>query len=201
MGIEVWRLRRPLIAGVSADTLRSRERAPRDATRPSAVMPESVGPAAQPARDSSGAEAIPGRSRESGSAVAPFTVYCLRHQNAVLLMAPENAKAGRRFAADLLAALTGVWGGEVAQLVFAWPQAGLEDNAASAGRALGAFVGRVFDDNTGGITLVSAEVLERLGPGFDLPAEGLLLPPIDELMVDGEKKRLLWRDIESRLGS
>lgn len=124
----------------------------------------------------------------------------LSRDGAALLAQPADPKAARRFAADLLAAITGVWGGQCRQLIFEWPQAGIDASEESMAKALGAFVAKQVSDNDGGLTLIGAEVVDRLGR-VPVPDECLVIPAIDELMINGEKKRALWQEIVRRSDS
>lgn len=107
-----------------------------------------------------------------------------------MLVALGQAKTERRFALDVLAAASGVFGGETAQLAFDWPQPGVENNPDTARRALAAFVAKQLGDRPDGQVLIGAEVVERLEAA---PDGCLVLPAMAELMVDGERKRALWQ--------
>lgn len=127
--------------------------------------------------------------------VAPFMVICLSKGDALILIEPTDVKTGRRFAVDVLSAVSGIWGGSVAQLAFDWPQPGIANNEATVTRALGAFISKQVSDNGDGITLIGGELVKRLSE----PPDGcVILPPIDALMTQGELKRTLWAELSSR---
>jgi hypothetical protein len=190
MGIDVWRLRGRVATdagGRSSGTLDAVVRASeaKVGTAPDS-RPSEPGPAAA-------SEAAAG---DTSSPVAPFTVLCLVRDQAQVLIEPTDLRAGRRFAADLLASATGVWGGESRALLFEWPHAGIENRSRAMTRALTAFIQRQLDEPERSLTLIGAEVIERL----DLPPPGdlIVLPQIDELMRSSELKRALWVELAGR---
>lgn len=130
--------------------------------------------------------------------MAPFTVLCLAKEDSLLLIEPTDLRAGRRFGADLLAAVTGNWADAARQLLFEWPQAGIANDELSVSKALGAFVSRQLGESGVRMKLVGSEVLERLGT---MPEECLVTAPTDQLMTDGELKRALWKEISRRARS
>ncbi|MGE0625805.1 MAG: hypothetical protein AB7I04_14615 [Pseudomonadales bacterium] len=210
MGIDVWHARRPAgpepssrveVDASPAAHAHAQDEAPARAAR--AVLEDARVAGARSGTSTAGAparsvpEATAARERPAASGVAPFSVLCLSKAGALLLIEPADPRAARRFAADLLAAATGVWGGETQQLRFEWPQPGIAPTADAVARALGAFVGKQLADSDGALVLVGAEVADRLAPGT-LPADCLLLPPIDALMTDGSLKRALWQKVGSR---
>jgi hypothetical protein len=175
MGIDVWHLR-PAAQENLSDQQASSPLSAQPATTPqrfSASEPHTVRP----------------------TPIAPFVVVSLIKQDVLLLMAPRDLEASRRFARDVLAAATGVRGGESGQRVFDWPQPGIENSAASLNRALGAFVAKQISDNDSGMTLIGAELLDRLD-GFEITDNTLVMAAIDELMTSAELKRKLWLEIE-----
>lgn len=189
MGIDVWYARAAL--GQAAPS--SPDISPDIPT--STAVQEPAHPAS-----SGSAPSVPERSpvrQPVATSVAPFTVLCLARDGAMLLIETADPRAARRFAADLLAAVTGVWGGETRQLRFEWPQPGIAPSADAVARALGAFVGKQLGDHEGALVLAGREVADRLAPGV-LPADCVLLPPFDVLMTDGALKRTLWQDVGSR---
>lgn len=186
MGIDVWRPRRsePSVRAAAAPRLDASRAAPAPAAAPAAAtVPEP--------------QVAPTRPVPSDPPVLPFTVLCLSKAGAVLLIETADPRAARRFAADLLAAATGAWGGETRLLAFEWPQPGIAPAADAVTRALGAFVGKQLADNDGALVLVGAEVLARLDSGI-LPDGCLVLPPFDALMTDGSLKRTLWQNVGLR---
>ena len=194
MGVDVWRVRRqaddagPAEAEIQPLT-ETETTAEADAVKaPVQPLPE---PAVAPVRKA------PDEGADTSTTIEPFAVVCLSREGAVLLSQPSDLKAARRFGADLLAAVTGIWGGQSDQLVFEWPQPGIDASAESMSRALGAFVIKQVGDNADGLTLVSAEVVERLGR-VPVPEECLVIPAIDELMTNGDLKRTLWQEIVRR---
>ena len=187
MGIDVWHLRPA--ASPQEPVVPTEHRVqtlPENLSDPRPSTPLS----AQPAQTSaSGSQAV------RPTPVAPFVVVSLIKQDVLLLIAPRDLKASRRFAQDVLAAATGVRDGESGQRVFDWPQPGIENSAASLSRALGAFVSKQISDNASGMTLIGAELLERLDD-FELTDDTLVMAAIDELMTSAELKRKLWLEIE-----
>jgi hypothetical protein len=123
-------------------------------------------------------------------------VVCLSKGDVVLLIEPGKSKAALRFASDLLSAASNVWGGNMDRLAFDWPQPGIENNAATQTRALGAFVDKQLGDRAPGLILLADEVAGRLET---LPSGYLRLPPITLLMTQGEHKRALWEKLKERL--
>ena len=171
-------------------------------TRESASV-RSRAPAEAAGTPSPGAAHLPDQPAlpsQVGAPVAPFRVSCLTKGDVLLLVLSEGgeSRAARRFALDLLSAASGIWGGEAAQLAFDWPQPGIENNAETQRKALGAFVAKQIGDHDGGLMLIGAEVVERLS---ETPAGALILAPLEALMTRGELKRELWREIESRRGA
>lgn len=128
-------------------------------------------------------------------AVAPFSVACLSKGQVLMLIELGRSKAASRFALDVLAASSGQFGGEAVQLDFDWPQPGVDNNAGSARKALGAFVAKQVGDRAPALVLVGREVANRLE---QVPDGSILLAPLAELMVDGDKKRALWAELEGR---
>lgn len=128
-------------------------------------------------------------------AVAPFSVACLSKGQVLMLVELGRSKAASRFALDVLAASSGQFGGEAVQLAFDWPQPGVDNNAGSARKALGAFVAKQLGDRAPALVLVGREVANRLE---QVPDGSILLAPLAELMVDGDKKRALWAELEGR---
>jgi hypothetical protein len=200
MGIDIWRMRGTPAASDQAPAASSSQPAAsssQPAPRRRTAAPRR-GRAESAQATAASAEAVTGSERRA--TVAPFTVLCLSKADAVLFVEPGRQRGARRFASDLLSATTGVWGGQTGQLEFRWPQAGIENAPEAVGRALGAFVSKqIVDLARGGVVLIGAEVADRLPPGV-LPADALLLPPTERLMVDGGRKRALWQEIGRRLG-
>ena len=112
-----------------------------------------------------------------------------------MLVELGRSKAVRRFALDILAASSGVFGGESAQLSFDWPQPGVDNNPSSARKALGAFMSKQLSDQDPALVLIGREVAAHLE---QTPAASIELPPLAELMVDGDLKRALWAELEGR---
>ncbi len=137
----------------------------------------------------------PAPARAAGPAVAPFSVACLSKGPVLMLIELGPSKAARRFALDLLAAGSGMFGGESTQLAFDWPQPGVDNNAEAVRKALSAFLSKQIDDLDPSTLLIGREVADRLG---QVPDGCILLAPLAELMVDGQKKRSLWTELEGR---
>ncbi len=195
MGIDVWRARRMGDETGSAAQAAPTPARSRQASRAAAVAREASPPTENPAVQR---HAI---ARQNAAVqqpeIAPFNVLCLSNPGAVLLVESGDVRSARRFAADLLAAVTGVWGGEMHQLVFEWPQPGIAPSSDAIARALGAFVNKQLADNAGALVMVGREVADRLSAAA-LPEHCLVLPSFDALMTDGSLKRALWQDLASR---
>jgi hypothetical protein len=196
MGVDVWRERctaaglAPLEAPVAAVPVR--KALGRDRGGPRA----DVGPADR-AEHALAAASAP----DAGQAqVSAFSVLCLRKDNAVLIAEPRDLKTGRRFAVDLLSSVTGTWGGRHDQLVFDWPQPGIDGSRGAAERALRAFVDKQAADSPDGIVMVAQEVVDRLGT-VQVPDRWVVIPVFDELMTRGEMKRTLWGELARRATS
>jgi hypothetical protein len=201
MGIDVWRQRgsRADVADPSPSSAK-----PIEGVRPSPVHPES-GHAATRIRVPARVRASEREPPATHPAEEPdaYTVLCLSNagnEGAVVIAAPRDLRTGRRFAADLLASVTGVWGGELRQILFDWPQPGLDGSRTAAAKALGAFVDKQVADLGDGTVLIGAEVVERLG-SRELPEHWLVTPRFDELMTSGEAKRALWRELARHASS
>lgn len=133
--------------------------------------------------------------RPAGRPVAAFSVFCLSKGPVLMLVELGPSKAARRFALDVLAASSGIYGGDTAQLAFEWPQPGVDNNPETLKKALGAFVSKQLSDHAPSRVLISQEVSARLE---QIPDGCIELPPLSELMVDGEGKRALWAKLEGR---
>jgi hypothetical protein len=208
MGVDVWRERQSGVGGPAESEVEAHHIAgPADAALTTALAEPERAVAEAEVAEAEVAEAEvkaevesietpvrppPIQSLEGGGATSiatePFAVLCLSREGAVLLSQPSDLRAARRFGADLLAAVTGVWGGQSDQLIFEWPQPGIDASAESMSKALGAFVIKQVGDNADGLTLVGAEVVERLGR-VPVPDECMVIPAIDELMTSGDLKR------------
>ena len=112
-----------------------------------------------------------------------------------MLVELARSKAARRFALDIIAASSGQFGGGTAQLAFDWPQPGVDNHADAVRKALGAFVAKQLADQAPALVLVGREVANRLER---VPDDCILMAPLAELMVDGDKKRALWAELEGR---
>jgi hypothetical protein len=133
--------------------------------------------------------------RSAGRPVAPFSVFCLSKGPVLMLVELGPSKAARRFALDVLAASSGIYGGDTAQLAFEWPQPGVDNNPQTLKKALGAFVAKQLSDQAPSRVLIGQEVSARLE---QIPDGSIELAPLAELMVDGERKRALWAELEGR---
>ncbi len=181
MGVDVWLLRRETaeaLAELSA--------------------PERLLPTAEPAQTEA-AQRAPVAQPEprpqppvSGPEVQPFSVYCLSKGPVLMLVELGASKAERRFALDVLAASSGLFGGNAAQLAFEWPQPGVDNNPGTVRKALRAFVAKQLGDQQPEQILIGREVAGRLE---QLPEGAIELAPLAELMVDGALKRALWAEL------
>jgi len=205
MGVDVWRRRRTGSddSGEGSGKKASGKKASDKKTSGNKQPVKKPLPAAV-AADRSGLDDVsaavgrePEQKAPDAAGVPAFKVLSLLREGALLVVEPAEIRTGRRFAADLLAAVTGLWGGESRQLVFDWPQAGIENTRESMSRALAAFVNKQISDNEDGLTLIGAEVVDRLGQA-PVPEDCLVLPPFEELMTRGELKRSLWKEIGRR---
>ena len=201
MGVDVWLPRTgpleplaELSAGLAApaETETAEQRSDSAGTEPAAPVPPAR--VRQPVPSAPTDRETTGRTG-SGAALAPFSVLCLSKGPALMLVEPGQSKAARRFCLDVLAAASGLYGGESVQVVFNWPQPGVENDLLSAKKALGAFVAKQLGDQAPELVLVDAISAERLE---SLPEGSLLLAPVPELMVDAAKKRTLWLELEGR---
>lgn len=198
MGIDVWRLRTD---GLQQEVLDAA--ASESASGPQAVV-ESPGSRGQTAaavesnaRTAAPATEAPVEAPVEGKPVAPFNVVSLADEGGLLLFQSADLKSARRFAVDLLAAVTGSWSRNFRQLVFAWPQPGIENTHASMVKALAAFVDKQIHDAGSNRVLVSAELLQSLDQSWP-DVEIQPLPEIDRLMVDAELKKSAWLEISKR---
>ncbi len=130
-------------------------------------------------------------------AVDAFRVLSLVSEGGLLLIQPTDVRAGRRFGAELLAGATGNWGKDCTQLIFSWPQQGIENTESSMRKALGAFVEKQVADAATDRVLITRETCERVDENR-LPEDALRLPGIDELMISGELKKSTWLEISKR---
>lgn len=195
MGVDVWVLRsaRPVAPPAQPEAASGRPEVKARRTLSQPVTPPA------PVRDSSPdpAIAVSVATTEVAKAppVPPFRVACFAKGDVLMLVEPGTAKAAVRFALDLLSAASGIWGGELDRLDFDWPQPGIENNASTRSRALGAFVAKQMGDRDPGLVLVGQEVAERLE---QIPAGCLMLPPLGALMTQGELKRQVWAQLQER---
>lgn len=155
---------------------------------------------AEPGADRGPADRVEPSPDAVEAPVSAFSVLCLKKGNAVLIAEPRDLKTGRRFAVDLLSSVAGIWGGRHDQLVFDWPQPGIDGARAAAARALRAFVDKQAADSPDGIVLVAQEVVDRLG-AVQVPDRWLVIPVFDELMTRGDMKRALWSELARRATS
>ena len=211
MGIDVWRLRAR--AGTAeADSAVVAARAARAVlgARDAEALPAdppgkraAVRPGDDPDRGErlghpvlEGKEA--GRSARE-AAVAPFAVLCLTRAGVRLIVLGDDNRSVRRFAADLLAAATGVWGGRSELIRFDWPQPGIDNTRTAQRRALTAFVERQLAESPDdGLCLVDSDVLNRVSQER-LPTGYLVLPSLEELMSSAVLKRSVWESIRQQL--
>ncbi len=197
MGVDVWLLRRAEAAAsaelsVPADAAPSGGPAPEPVERHRRRLAKAP---AEPARTPAPAVEAAPPTRPVGPPVPPFSVVCLSKGPVLMLVELEPAKAVRRFALDVLAASSGMFGGKSAQLAFDWPQPGIGNDERSMRKALGAFVAKQLGDQAPARVLISRPVAERLE---QIPEGTILLAPLAELMVDGRQKRALWEELEGR---
>ena len=111
--------------------------------------------------------------------MAPFTVLCLAKEDSLLLIEPTDLRAGRRFGADLLAAVTGNWADAARQLLFEWPQAGIANDELSVSKALGAFVSRQLGES--GVRMKLGTLMGELTPAPQVV--GIEIHDADEHML------------------
>lgn len=200
MGVDVWLPRTgpaESLAELSAEVVAPASRKDPVPNLPEPAVPVAPGEARQPvAAAPTGREATGNAAgNEAGPPVAPFSVLCLSKGPALMLVEPGGSKAARRFCLDVLAAASGVYGGESAQVAFNWPQPGVQNDKRSAGRALGAFVAKQLGDRAPELVLIDTVSADRLE---SVPEGSLQLAPVAELMIDAAKKRSLWLELEGR---
>lgn len=212
MGIDIWRLRgRPAAAeanvqAAAVETVTGPDIREDEAGRSGSSTNPAMGRRpVHPAED--GRQRPPNRERPAdgrpprGPAVAPFAVLSVAKAGARLIVCSEENRTVRRFAADLLAAATGVWGGRSRLLRFDWPQPGIENTQSTLERALTAFVERQLAESPDDeLCLVSSDVLDRVDQAR-LPEGFLVLPPVSELMSSAALKRSVWKGIRAHIGS
>jgi len=189
MGVDVWQLRRPASARdqkIPIEQAVSPQPTERALRHGSTHQPETAPPVERPS--------VPAAASKA-PAIPPFSVVCLAKGDVLLLIDPGQTKAALRFALDLLSAASGIWGGELDQLSFDWPQPGIDNNAASRNRALGAFLAKQIGDRVPSLVLMGQEVADRLE---HTPDDCLILPPLGALMTQGELKRELWARLTGR---
>ena len=185
IGIDVWRLRPARGSELSMPSGKPAE-APQ-----AAAEARTEAPTVRPAQTATSKRP----DTTTGPAIAPFCVLSLLREGVLLLTESTDLRNARRFGSDLLAACSGVWGGESRQLIFEWPQPGLDSAGPAMSRALGAFVAKQLDDLGDGTVLMDANIAGRL----EQPDHRcLVIPPLDELMTDGDKKRGVWQEIVRR---
>ena len=205
MGVDVWLPRTgpaESLAELSAEVMAPASRKDPVPNLPEPAVPVAPGEARQPvAAAQTGRETIGNppignaAGNEAGPPVAPFSVLCLSKGPALMLVEPGGSKAARRFCLDVLAAASGVYGGESGQVAFNWPQPGVQNDKRSAGRALGAFVAKQLGDRAPELVLIDTVSADRLE---SVPEGSLQLAPVAELMIDAAKKRGLWLELEGR---
>jgi hypothetical protein len=71
----------------------------------------------------------------------------------------------------------------------------VDNNPQTLKKALGAFVAKKLSDQEPSRVLIGQEVSARLE---QIPDGSIELAPLAELMVDGERKRALWAELEGR---
>jgi hypothetical protein len=185
IGVDVWRLR------TSPEPASELVGSGVDSVEPELVLAEPEGSRGLTAPLAESSSVSP-----ESAPVAAFDVLSLSSRNALLLVELGDLKSGQRFAADLLSAATGEWGNDHGQLLFSWPQAGIDNSEASMTRALSAFIDKQLSDAAVTRVLISAEVAGRV-TRQNLPESYVCLPAFGELMVSGELKRSVWTEISS----
>lgn len=130
-------------------------------------------------------------------------VACVSAPGVLLLLdSPQPVQArrsGGRLVTDLLATTTGDWQITVRETQFRWPPAGVAKLQSQDGsRALGAFVEKQMQECGARWVLATDTVIDWLADGL-LGDKLIGIPPIQDLGADGEQKRLLWRQIQTRL--
>ena len=130
-------------------------------------------------------------------------VACVSAPGVLLLLdSPQPVQArrsGGRLVTDLLATTTGDWQITVRETQFRWPPAGIAKLQSQDGsRALSAFVEKQMQECGARWVLATDTVIDWLADGL-LGDKLIGIPPIQDLGADGEQKRLLWRQIQTRL--
>ena len=151
-------------------------------------------PARVDVNPSSREEVVPVLIEQSPPRIAPFTVLCLLFDQLLLLVESSNPRTARRFALDLHAALSGHWQVDAQQLSFSWPQAGIENSATHAQRALAAFLDKQIGD-AGEAQILVCEGVVRKSPELSWPDQTIVVAELDKLMSDGDLKRSLWTQL------
>jgi len=211
LGIDVWRLR-PGADNVVNAPGRQVESSPEHAVSETTSTREAslteVPPQERPAqKDPAGKPAVP--LMKVPDPIDDFTVVCVRRGDATYVMCTSDLQgrekvglnAARRFALDVLAIMAGSRGmaekpGQpVSELVFDWPQPGVDNTREHASKALGAFVDKQLDDAGSGPFAV-CEKVARLLADDALPGSVIRTPDLIRLLHDGELKKALWRQLQ-----
>ena len=129
--------------------------------------------------------------------VAPFTAVCLSVEGAMLVIDLPDRRLPGRFCTDLLLALGGAASEVPAQVVFNWPQPGIEPGTGNSGRALAGFLDKQLEDAAPRHLLICEETSRRV-PEFRWPERALFMPELAKILLDGELKRALWARLRER---
>ena len=195
LGIDVWvrRAPKPVDAGQRAASPARSER-PASASvavpAPTAARKSDFQPAVSPKapRDRAGAPGEPAAS-------AAFRIQCFRYGR-VFVAIDEEAWPRRRFLHGVALALNGFASAEREDIVFAWPQPGVD--AQGGGRSFRAFFGH--QTRSGEYTVLSGARVPAL-LGKEAPSETCLLDGhlyVSPRAADATAKQALWQLIQRR---
>ena len=124
----------------------------------------------------------------------------LLHESTQSPHSPEYRRgSGGRLVNDLLATAVGDWQMSVRETQFRWPPAGVAKlQPQDASRVLCAFVEKQMQECGARWVFATETVINWLADG--LPGEKLIgIPSLRDLSADGERKKQLWRQIQTRL--
>ena len=198
MGIDRWRLRpnaAPL-ADPRAPETRAPEQTAGAAGAASAYSPATDRqPVARPVPGIDTAIARRPQPVAEHREVAPFTAVCLVVGTAMLVAELPDRRLPGKFLSDLLAVISGGAPAVPGQVVFNWPQPGVEPGTGHAGRALAAFLDKQLEDAAPRRLLVCESTCHRV-PDFRWPDGTVVMPELARVVADGALKQALWERLQ-----
>ena len=194
LGIDVWVPRMP----TPPATEQAATEVPREAARPpprraqGGVPPDVAKSAAQPTVEMPPKVSVPAPAAAAAD-VQAFRIGCFRYGR-VFVAIGEDAWPRRRFLLGVALALNGFESAEREEIVFEWPQRGVDPNA--SGRSFRAFFGH--QTRAGERALLSGVRVPTL-LGHEAPAQTCILNGhlyVAPQAPAGTAKRALWRLIQ-----